>query len=65
MKKKLILGLVGVLVAVVAAPLFAAFEAHVVNVTATIENALFVHPESLRFGTLFPEQHPDSSFFVT
>jgi len=46
-------------------PLVAAFEAHVVNVTARIENALFVHPESLEYGTVFPQEHLDSSFLIT
>lgn len=45
-------------------PLLAAFEAHVVNVTATIENALFVHPEDLEFDTVFPQEHLFSSFFI-
>lgn len=65
MKKKLILGLLTIPLVAVAAPMFAAFEAHVVNVTATIENALYVHPQSLAYGTVFPEQHLDTSFFVT
>ena len=45
-------------------PLLAAFEAHVVNVTATIENALFVHPESIEYGTVFPQEHLLSDFFI-
>lgn len=45
--------------------MFAAFEAHVVNVTAKIENALFVHPEALEYGTVFPQEHLDTSFFIT
>ena len=36
---------------------FSAFEAHVVNVTATIENALTVPTESITFGTVFPQEH--------
>lgn len=63
--KKLILGLAGVMAALVLMPMFAAFEAHVVNVTATIENALFVHPESLEFGTVFPQEYFESTFFIT
>lgn len=42
-------------------PMFAAFEAHVVNVTATIENALSVNTTPIAFGTVFPEEqlhHP-------
>ncbi|TSC81664.1 MAG: hypothetical protein G01um101420_910 [Parcubacteria group bacterium Gr01-1014_20] len=46
-------------------PMFAAFEAHVVNVTARIENALFVHPQSIEYGTVFPQEHLFSDFFLT
>lgn len=46
-------------------PMFAAFEAHVINVTATIENALFVHPESREFGTVFPQEYLAQSIFIT
>jgi hypothetical protein len=64
MKKKLILGLLSVALVLAVMPLFAAFEAHVINVTARIENALFVHPESLDYGTVFPQEHLNTSFFV-
>jgi len=52
-------------VSLVTLPLFAAFEAHVVNVTAEIENALFVHPAEIEFGTVFPQEHIESDFFIT
>lgn len=45
-------------------PLFAAFEAHVVNVTARIENALNVPIKSLDFGTVFPQEKLDQNFTV-
>lgn len=66
MKKRLIgwtiaAGLTGV----ASLPLLAAFEAHVINVTAEIENALLVHPQSLQFGTVFPQEHLESSFFMS
>src|SRR3989344_5031007 len=38
-------------------PLFAAFKAHVINVTARIENALAVTTKALDFGTVFPQEH--------
>lgn len=64
--KKIILtlGAIGLTVAVM--PLFAAFEAHVVNVTATIENALSVplEREGLSFGTVFPEEELDKFFDI-
>jgi len=62
--KKLLVGFLSLAAVLVLTPLFAAFEAHVVNVTATIENALYVHPESLEFGTVFPQEHLESSFFI-
>ena len=65
MKKKLIIGFIVAGVSLATLPLLAAFEAHVVNVTARIENALFVHPESLEYGTVFPQEHLDSSFFMS
>src|SRR3990172_4450063 len=65
MKKKLILGLAGLGAVLIMAPLFAAFEAHVINVTAQIENALFVHPESREFGTVFPQEYRKLGFFIT
>jgi hypothetical protein len=46
-------------------PLFAAFEAHVINVTATIENALRVSREEVRFGTVFPQERLDQLFDVS
>jgi len=53
----------GAVLAVV--PMFAAFEAHVVNVTARIENALFVHPAEIAYGTVFPQEHLWSDFFLS
>ena len=51
----LTLGTVGVIVGGAAA--FSAFEAHIINVTATIENALRVDTQPLSFGTVFPQEH--------
>ncbi|TSC69306.1 MAG: hypothetical protein G01um101466_94 [Parcubacteria group bacterium Gr01-1014_66] len=63
MKKILFtLGAAGVAVALV--PLFAAFEAHVINVTARIENALNVPVQSIDFGTTFPQEKFDKTFDV-
>lgn len=65
MTVRFLAGLVGLAIAIVSLPLFAAFEARVVNVSAVIENALYVHPQSLEFGTVFPEEKLVSSFFIT
>ena len=64
MKKKILLGLGALALAVVTAPMFAAFEAHVINVTATIENALSVNTTSIDFGTVFPQEQLDKQFVV-
>ena len=64
MKTKLTIGLAALGTSLAMLPLFAAFEAHVINVTARIENALYVHPQSLEYGTVFPQEHLDSSFFI-
>ena len=50
--------------AVAMLPLIAAFEAHVVNVTARIENALNVSVKSIDFGTVFPQEKLDQTFNV-
>src|SRR3989338_2228720 len=55
-------GTVGVIVAGAAA--FSAFEAHVINVTARIENALSVPTEPIDFGTVFPQEELDATFPV-
>jgi hypothetical protein len=55
--KKIILGLTGFATALAVIPMFAAFEAHVINVTARIENALNVPIEHISFGTVFPQEH--------
>ena len=56
MKKKILLG-VGALVAVAAGVVgMSAFEAHIINVTAKIENALQVQTAAIEYGTVFPEE---------
>jgi hypothetical protein len=58
MKKKLILSLVALVAISLGIVGMSAFEAHVVNVTARIENALSVPLEEngISFGTVFPEE---------
>lgn len=62
--KRIGLGLVTLVLVVGGAAAFSAFEAHVINVTARIENALYVHPAELQYGTVFPQEHLNTSFFV-
>lgn len=57
--RKILIPVVAVAAILVGLPYFAAFEAHVVNVTARIENALFVPVKSLDFGTVFPQEQLD------
>ncbi len=65
MKGKIFLGFLSLAIAVVFLPAFAAFEAHVINVTAKIENALSVNTNSLDFGTVFPQEHLDKPMAVS
>ena len=64
MKKKIILGIAAAGTALALLPMFAAFEAHVINVTAQIENALAVTATALDFGTVFPQEHLEKNLRV-
>ncbi len=55
MNKKLLMGLGAVLAVVAGVAGMAAYEAHIINVTAKIENALSVTTEAIDFGTVFPQ----------
>lgn len=57
--KKLLLGFSAIALAVAMVPMFAAFEAHVINVTARIENALTVNTTPIEYGTVFPQEKID------
>lgn len=57
MKNKILMGLGAAAVTLAVLPMFAAFEAHVINVTAQIENALNVQTNPINFGTVFPQEH--------
>ena len=49
MKKKLFLSLAAVLAVAIGVVGLSAFEAHIINVTATIENALNISPDKITF----------------
>ena len=53
------LGLAGFAMAVVG---MSAFEAHIINVTATIENAVNVDSDAIDFGTVYPQEELDQTF---
>ena len=55
--KKLALGLAAMVAVVAGVAAMSAFEAHVINVTAKIENALSVSTDEINFGTVFPQEH--------
>src|SRR3990167_1021397 len=55
--RKIGLGGITAVVIIAGAAAFSAFEAHIVNVTARIENALSVSEGPLEFGTVFPQEY--------
>ena len=59
--KKILLAPLCAVIVIAGIATFAAFEAHVINVTAHIENALAVSPDSMgvEFGTVFPQEYFD------
>lgn len=63
--KKILLTVVAVGAVALSVVGLAAFEAHVVNVTAKIENALNVPIRSIDFGTVFPQEKLDQFFDVS
>src|SRR3989344_8662517 len=65
MKKKIALGLVALVAVAGGVAGMSAFEAHVINVTAKIENALRVNTDPIDFGTVFPQEQLDKFFDVT
>lgn len=62
--KKILLTFGAIAAVMIALPLFSAFEAHVINVTAQIENALAVTTAAIDFGTVFPQEHLDKPLRV-
>jgi len=65
MKKKILLLLVAIMVVVSGVAAFSAFEAHIINVTAHIENALKAFPSERDFGTVFPQEYHEKRIFIT
>jgi len=62
--KKIIVVATMVVTVAFSASMFAAFEAHVINVTAHIENALAVDPQEIEFGTVFPQEYQERTFTI-
>jgi len=67
MVKKLLFLLVGIGVVIGGVAAMSAFESHVINVTAHIENALKVLPgtKDLQFGTVFPQEYHERRIWIT
>ena len=57
MKQKVLLGVIALVAVAGGVAGLSAFEAHVINVTAKIENALRVKTTEIDFGTVFPQEH--------
>jgi len=62
--KKVLIGMTAIALAVATVPMFAAYEAHVINVTAHIENALDVSTYDIAFGTVFPQEYVEKAFNI-
>lgn len=62
--KKIALTLLGVVVVAGGVSAVSAFEAHIINVTAHIENALTVDTKALSFGTVFPQEYLTGQTFT-
>ena len=64
MAKKLLMALVAVLAVAGGIAALSAYEAHVINVTAHIENALDVPTTAINLGTVFPQEYVLSDAFT-
>lgn len=62
--KKIASGIFALVIVFATVPMFAAFESHIINVTAKIENALSVTTNEIAFGTVFPQQRKSRNFSI-
>lgn len=62
--KKIFLSLAAVVAIVAGVVGMSAFESHIINVTAHIENALSVATDPISFGTVFPQEYVERSFDI-
>jgi hypothetical protein len=65
MRKKILMIAGGIMVVLTGITGFSAFEAHIINVTAHIENALYVSPEEISFGTVFPQEYLEREITIS
>ena len=64
MKKKILLSLAAIIVVAGGVAGMSAYEAHIINVTAHIENALAVETTPIEFGTVFPQEYLEKEFII-
>lgn len=64
MKKRILLSLAAVMALAIGVAGMSAYEAHVINVTAHIENALSVNTTPIEFGTVFPQEYFTNKSFT-
>lgn len=66
MKKQLVLSVIGIMVVVGGVAALSAWESHVINVTAHIENALkVIPPTGFSYGTVFPQEYKQKTISIT
>lgn len=65
MRKTILLSLAIMIAAAVSVVGMSAFEAHVINVTAKIENSLSILTDNIKFGTVFPEEVLDEQINIS
>jgi hypothetical protein len=63
--KKIFPALIAILVVAGGVAAMSAYEAHIVNVTAHIENALSVSEDELAYGTVFPQEYLEKDFTIS
>jgi len=64
MEKRILLSVAAIIALAIGVVGMSAFEAHVINVTAHIENALAVNTTPINFGTVFPQEYLTNAFTI-
>lgn len=64
MQKKILFTIISAVVVVSGIAALSAFEAHIINVTAHIENSLSVNTYEIEFGTVFPQEKLEQSLNI-
>jgi hypothetical protein len=63
--KKIFPALIAILVVAGGVAGMSAYEAHIINVTAHIENALSVNEDELAYGRVFPQEYLEKDFTIS